>query len=1161
MAVSATDVQKAYLAYFGRPADPVGLAYWQTSTAATMKAGFAASVEYATLYAGMNSTQMVAQVYTNLLGRTAETAGLLYWSGELAAGRQTVSTLVDAMQTNALGADITTINNRVTYATAFTAALDTSAEIVGYSGTAASAAARTAVSSVVDTAASLTAAQTALNTSVATVIAAGTTSAGQTYTLTTGVDSNIVGTSGNDIISAPYTTAGMTLQGTDSIDGGDGNDTLYVGIGAVGTHQSGALKSVEIVNANFTAAGTLSMLGTTGVTTIENSGSTAAAAFSNIGSTATALKVSNTDQNTNFGFTAAAVAGASDTANVTLSNMIGGTLTINGATGNVETVAITSSGGANTVTTLTTTNAAKLTVAGDQSLTVTNNLEANILTVDASVATGAVDLDFAGGAMTVTGGSGNDIFSFEAAGNVNATGGIGNDSFTFDGVGTFTTADTVAGGTGTDTLISTAAEAEAIVATLANVSGLDVVRLSNAGVAAATLGAAFFGADVKTVTLAAGTAGAYTVNMNAGANTLNLGAALGGDLTVNDTGTATTDTLTIANTAAATNVGNAKNLVIGGYETVTVNTSGTGAATAQTLGAIGVTADTGGTTAVNFTGSNGITAGAITAAAINASGLTGTAALTMGAAAVGVTSITGSANADTLVGDASSSISGGAGNDTITGGSGNDTLEGGDGNDSITSDAGNDSITGGIGNDTFVLGANFATGDVIDGGEGTDTISVTNASLTTLNGYTISAINSLNNAVNLVENVIFTDALNQTSFDMARLDSIANITLASWTDAETLAGLAANTSVTLQAGDTAGALALTLSLADSAGAADAITVVTQAAADTDFDVVKISGIETLTVTSGEAVASATVRLHTLDVDATGLNTLTLTGTETLILNGLAINAATINAGGMTTGAVNILGGGADQTITGTAAADTIDGGSGADTISGGNGADVLLGGAGVDSITAGEGADTVTGGPGSDVINLTETTAAVDDVVLTYSGQGADVDAVTGFATTATGDEIQLSLAALELAGTSGIDTAATNFKELNAGATNAAAGAATVQVMTAAAAAVDLATVFVLSGATFSSLSKVEDAIESGGSFEIGVSATDADIVVADAFLVAWTDGTNAHLSAVRVVTDPGTAGKFASGATTAVDLVTLTGVSTIGATTFANANFEWIA
>lgn len=250
---TATDVQKAYLAYFGRPADPVGLAYWTGKDVATMKAGFAASAEYTALYAGMSTTQMVAQVYQNLLGREAELAGLLYWSGEMTAGRQTVTTLVDAIQTNALGNDVTTINNRVTYANAFTAALDTTAEVIGYSGNTAAAAARTAVTAVLDTAASLTAAQTALPTSVATVVAGGASSSGSTFTLTTGVN-NFVGGTSADTFTAPE----ATLTGGDTLDGGAGSDTLYiVDDTAFSVAVGAAVKNIE--NITVTAGTTVTL--------------------------------------------------------------------------------------------------------------------------------------------------------------------------------------------------------------------------------------------------------------------------------------------------------------------------------------------------------------------------------------------------------------------------------------------------------------------------------------------------------------------------------------------------------------------------------------------------------------------------------------------------------------------------------------------------------------------------------------------------------------------------------------------------------------------------------------------------------------------------------------------------------------------------------------
>lgn len=53
------------------------------------------------------------------------------------------------------------------------------------------------------------------------------TNPGQTFTLTTGVDT-IVGTSGDDTINASNTAASLVLGGLDSVDGGAGNDTLNI---------------------------------------------------------------------------------------------------------------------------------------------------------------------------------------------------------------------------------------------------------------------------------------------------------------------------------------------------------------------------------------------------------------------------------------------------------------------------------------------------------------------------------------------------------------------------------------------------------------------------------------------------------------------------------------------------------------------------------------------------------------------------------------------------------------------------------------------------------------------------------------------------------------------------------------------------------------------
>ncbi len=772
------------------------------------------------------------------------------------------------------------------------------------------------------------------------------------------------------------------------LNGGAGTDTLNVDIGAANTYAMSNVSSIETVNANFTAAGTLSLLGSSGVTSAVSNGSVVAAIFSNIGSTSVGLGVTNNAVDATFNFTASAVAGTADSATLTLSGQTAGTDTVAG----VETLNIVSTGSANALTALTAAAATTINISGAQTLNLgTANTVATTITSTNTAGVTLVSNNTA--AVTITGGSGNDAITMTggAAVSDNVNAGAGNDTVTI--TANLATTDTLNGGDGTDTLVSTSALLAAYaLPTPVTITNFETLKLSDA--LGASLTAANVQAGIATVDLAFGT-GANAVTMEAGNKTVKVGAANTGTLTVNDTGTATTDTLAVTSSAAAASIFGAAagGLVVNGFETVTLTGSGTGAATTQAATVITLTPDTGGTSTLNLAGSNTFsTTGAITANVINASGLTGSAKLTMGAAAAtGLTSITGSANADTLIGDASSSIDGGAGNDTITGGSGADTLVGNAGNDQITSGGGNDVITGGdgndaisvataagavnvdggAGNDTITMGGTLTSTDTLVGGDGTDTLVLTNADVTAANALTISAVTTLNTNTTGIEQITF-DTLTQ-DIDLGRLDGISTLSLNALGGAATVSGLAATNSVTLTV---APGFALGLTLGDATGSADVISLAMNASGSIDASAtaINLTSVETVNfaandsdTTSTGATADAAHQALLTDITTTDvLSRVVVTGNAaslSLVLTGsTAVNTldASAFAGNLTaalasTVAATVTGGAGADVLTGGTKADSINGGAGSDTIGGGLGSDVLDGGAGTNTLDLGAG--------------------------------------------------------------------------------------------------------------------------------------------------------------------------------------------------------------
>lgn len=134
-----TSLQEIYIAFFGRPADPEGLRYWdqQLGTGSTLTAvagRMSAQAEFQEAFAGLSATGMVETIFENLFGRNPDSEGLRFYLAELEAGHATADTIAIRIIDAARDADLSTLQAKVAAAGLFTGHLDTAVEIAAYRG-------------------------------------------------------------------------------------------------------------------------------------------------------------------------------------------------------------------------------------------------------------------------------------------------------------------------------------------------------------------------------------------------------------------------------------------------------------------------------------------------------------------------------------------------------------------------------------------------------------------------------------------------------------------------------------------------------------------------------------------------------------------------------------------------------------------------------------------------------------------------------------------------------------------------------------------------------------------------------------------------------------------------------------------------------------------
>lgn len=1086
----ATVAQDLYVAYFGRPADTLGLINFESqldaahapTTAAGLSAAYSSnaavkqiidsfgnSAESASLYGtGTASISVfVTAIYHNLFNRDPDFNGLVFWSNAISSGGLPKASAALNILAGALAntepqglLDAQTITKKVAVAANFDTAINTVAEINAYNGDAAAATAR-AMLSLVDSSTDVIAFNATVDATLATIVNAPVP--GKTLTLTAGIDQGaaFVGGPGNDTFVGllDSTTGVATLNAFDSIDGSAGTNTLSI------TDSVAADKSV--LPAGIALANIQKMV----FQTAGNAGDFGVASFD----------VSTFTSLTDLTVSSAAAAGdhikASATQNVTVAAIGGKVKVVGGLADTVTakgTISITGAAGAVSATDTATGAGSTVSVTGGTTVTVSTK-DTGLVTVGSSTdatqnASDAISVTASKGAEVDAYGGTNVTVSTAGVVIVGATGVAPTGTVTvtqasLNGAntgdvaivgGTAVTVTTAGGGAGsaigitkatgavnvtdTNTTLSTNADAIAISGgTTVNVTTTATSAAASVGTAA-TLNSA--GTGLSAATLASAATGNVAVtngsSIKYGAGTTDIHTNGATSVTIVGGGAATIEDVQTKLATAGANAG----LAVGTSTLASVSLD-------HVVTSADITSDA--LTSISLTNSKIVATDHVTPAhalAITSAGNSGSAGVTDATATSVAITTTGTA-ADTLalnavkatslsIGgtDAFSLTTGAAGLAKVTGltlsGSGAVTANV---SDTTTNFAKLTSVTatGSSGNNVITIDAlktSFA------GGSGNDTVAIAAAPTKAIAGA--GGTNELD--VSIAGPFNASANVNITGFQTLGLGAAAVGTGANGYDATgftalhlygTMTGAVEFTNVaagTVLNIDTVNLnQATTYTLLDATGSSDALTINLGKSTDTGITSTALTANGIENVTVNSAGKTAT-STNTLVLTDDKLATLTINGADALSTSSgsSAATITTVNAAG-SSGAIDVTSLVSSFKATGV----TITGGAGKLTATGGAGTDVITTGSGGGAITVGTGGlvggtATLTYAAGSETINLAASSAKVDTVTQIDKGDAA----VSGFGIGGTtADKLAVAASSVVLANSA---VAATGTSGLN---------------------------------------------------------------------------------------------------------------------------------
>ena len=255
-------VQDIYIAYYGRPADPEGLAYWAARLDVAngnlneIISAFGNSDEATALYGSESVASRIDKIYMQLFGRPAEAEGLAFYEGEIAAGRKTTESAMLDILNGAQNDDLAVLQNKQAVASAFTAHLNETRESNAYAGNAAANTVRDFMSDVRKD--NLKDKQLNIDPVIETLVGGNPAPTPTSVSLTTGTD----------VLSGTLFEAGVgytpggndrvnTLQDEDFLTGMGGNATLNVTLGTPNDNGTNIvtpqLHNMRTVNVDFTS--------------------------------------------------------------------------------------------------------------------------------------------------------------------------------------------------------------------------------------------------------------------------------------------------------------------------------------------------------------------------------------------------------------------------------------------------------------------------------------------------------------------------------------------------------------------------------------------------------------------------------------------------------------------------------------------------------------------------------------------------------------------------------------------------------------------------------------------------------------------------------------------------------------------------------------------